>query len=199
MLNRQDLYPLADAVGFDLTLKEVADCQFMLEGGMESALTIPGLGLNLPMQAAVVESHCDTYLMQTTGVRVAVLGMLHFIITLDHKRKRLETFVVNADALPEAGVFERKWSRLRFMYAVRNAVKAHFVWEPSQNRWVETPNGALWVQDYLLGREQHKLDADDALELADLLAFGSVARSPDVYHKWRISTDARRREMAGLA
>lgn len=201
MLNSADLYPLIDALGFPVKLGRRDGDTYPVTGAGSGALAVPSLNLHLAYAPTVVESHLNPADMQTTGLRVHVLGALELVLTYDHKRLRLEAFVVNGPDLPTVGVFGPRWSRLKFMFAVHKAVRAHYLWVEApggESYWQETPKAARWVLDYLQARETGKLSADLALELADGLAFELLDRDdPELHHKWAISSKAKRREALG--
>ncbi|HEY0817568.1 MAG TPA: hypothetical protein VGD46_02250 [Rhizobacter sp.] len=193
MLKSEDLYPLIDALGFPVKLGRKNGDSYPLIGEAEAHYN--GGGLAFDYKPTIVESVCDPYAMQTTGVRVALIGALQLVVTYDHKRLRLEAFVIDASVLNGKDVFGTKWSRLRFLFDIHKAVAAHFVYTDKLMVWQETPNAPRWVRDYLLAREQHKMTADDALEIADALAFGFLDREdPNLHANWKISTPAHRLE-----
>lgn len=196
-IQSNDLLPLADALGFPLKLGTRDGEVYPLIGEGQLPYVLTKLGLNLQATPRIIDSHLCPAAGQTTAVLVSVRGNLCVALTLDHKRSRLEAYVLDKEHIPSTGLFERTWSRLRFMYAVRESVRAHFVTMLPGVIWEETPNARRWVQDYLLAREEGKLTADDALEVADLLAFGNLDRNDlELYRKWRISTDAKKAEIA---
>lgn len=193
MLKSEDLYPLIDALGFPVKLGRKSGDSYPLIG--EGETQYRSGGLEFDYKPTIVESICDPYSMQTTGARVALVGALQLVVTYDHKRLRLETFVIDASLLEGKPVFGTKWSRLRFLFDMHKAVVGHYVYTENLCVWQETPNAPRWVRDYLLAREQHKMTADDALEIADALAFGFLDRDePNLHQNWKISTPAHRLE-----
>lgn len=200
-LKSEDLYPLVDALGFALKLgPRGGNGVYPLIGEAEAAYNYEGVSVEYTLK--VVESYLEPYAGQSTGVRVSIAGFLQLVLCYDHKRNRLEAYLIDASKLDADTVFHPTWSRLRLMHNLRNAVEAHFLWleaagEPLQ--WQATPNAKRWVKDYLIAREVHNLTADDGLALADALAFDLIDRETDDLHrKWKISTEHRRLEwMAG--
>lgn len=196
-LKDTDLYPLADALGAHLRItKDGSFFRLTLERIHSRLLVLKDIGLDIAVTPKLVDAIIDPVFVQTTGVLLQVLGDLHIALTIDHKRNQLELVILDHSKLEKGKpVFEKAWSRLRFAYAVRHAVVKRYTAEPSGLSWEETPDAKGWFLDYLVAREEGKMDSSEALELADALSINAIERCPNMYKRWQTTTRMRRDEL----
>lgn len=150
----------------------------------------------------------DSYLLPTesttTAVRLSIMGNLQLLFLMGHnKHSMIECYVLDGSKIePDAKVLETRWSRLRTLYAIRNAVVAHYTYVPRRiggNRnnaiWAPTPKAKKFVEVYLTARSVHEFATGDAELFAGHVVNGRLSDDDEVMRKWKKSTDLRRDEM----
>lgn len=193
-LDTTPVYALVDALGIPLRTVSGANtlCGVGLEGEAARRYTVPSLGIKLEYQLSVIATQWQGLATTPVGVLLQGPGDLELFLLNDHKRDRLELFVLDGQKTgPLKKGIHKAWSRNYFMREVQPATATHYLLEGSE--WVETPNARQWVKDYLEARFQH-IDACEALALADALAHGVLKREDGLYDNWLKSTKAKKRE-----
>lgn len=200
-LDRADIYPLIDAMGFPVkvkTLNKGGSC--MLTGSISFDFVCKELGFDIKMRASTVTSMVTLYTYSSTSaVLVHVAGNLHLCFLQAHNRPRLEVLVLDGKELGKATLLPDVWSRKDFIKKIAPHIRAHFLQQEDETGakvWQETPDAPRWAQDYINARGAYQLCAEDGVLMADLLAFGMIERTPEAMKKWAISTPARRDEDA---
>lgn len=175
MLQKIDLYPLIDALGLKLFVRETSDgnVRFLVQDKPQfCSFVVKALTLAMKYEVTVLESVLNPHDEQTSGVHARIAGNLHLVMTFDHKRTQLDAYVLDGQYLPKGGVFERRWSRQKFFEAIAPALVAHYSREPVADAWEQTPRAPQWADNYLQFRKKLNLTSSEAMELAEAVAWG---------------------------